>query len=380
MRRRPAVALLIETSNAYARGLLEGVMAWMREHRPWSIYLPETGRGEAPPAWLARWKGEGVIARIETQEIARAVVRKRLPVVDVSAARHVRSVPWVETDDELIARLAAGHLLERGFRRLAWCGDARFKWSLNRRKHFETAVREAKAEFHAHDAPDLAPLGREHERLVAWVRGLPKPIGIMAAYDIKGQQLLDACREAGVAVPEEVAVVGVDNDPLLCSLTTPPLSSVIPNARRTGYEAASLLDRLMRGERVPPEAHLIPPLGVQSRQSTDILAVEDREIAAAMRFIREHACDGIRVEELLKAVPLSRRILERRFRKVTGRTPHQEILRLRLERVKQLLGETGLSLERIAGLAGFAHPEYMNVAFKRELKTTPGRYRNECRR
>jgi LacI family transcriptional regulator len=286
----------------------------------------------------------------------------------------------VETDDETIGRLAAGHLIERGFRRLAFCGESRFNWSKNRRRHFEEAVREAKAELYVHDAPEAAPLGTEHERLVAWVRRLPKPIGVMAAYDIKGQQLLDACRDAGVAVPEEVAVVGVDNDPLLCSLTTPPLSSVIPNARRTGYEAAGLLERMMRGERVAPEAHLIPPLGVQTRQSTDILAVEDREIAASMRFIREHACDGITVEEVLKAVPLSRRILERRFRKVTGRTPHQEILRLRLERVKQLLGETELPLERIAGLAGFAHPEYMNVAFKRELGTTPGKYRAEHRR
>jgi LacI family transcriptional regulator len=380
MRRRPAVALIIETSNAYARGLLEGVMAWVREHRPWSIYLPEQGRGDAPPRWLSRWKGDGIVARIETKEIARAVMRTRLPLVDVSAGRFVRSVPWVETDDETIARLAAGHLIERGFRRLAFCGESRFNWSKLRRRHFEEAVRDAKAELYVHDAPEAAPLGTEHDRLVAWVRRLPKPIGVMAAYDIKGQQLLDACRDAGVAVPEEVAVVGVDNDPLLCSLTTPPLSSVVPNARRTGYEAAGLLDRLMRGERVAPEAHLIPPLGVQTRQSTDILAVEDREIAASMRFIREHACDGITVEEVLKAVPLSRRILERRFRKVTGRTPHQEILRLRLERVKQLLGETELPLERIAGLAGFAHPEYMNVAFKRELGNTPGRYRAEHRR
>jgi len=383
MRKRPAVALLIETSNAYARGLLEGVMAWVREHRPWSIYLPEQGRGDPPPEWLARWRGDGLIARIETPQIARAVMRKRLPVVDVSAGRHVRSVPWVETDDEAIARAAAEHLLDRGFRRLAFCGDARFNWSKHRRRHFEAVAREKGVPVQAFESPlrdgRPIPLSREHDRLVAWVRRLEKPVGVMAAYDIKAQQLLDACRDAGVAVPEEVAVVGVDNDELLCRLATPPLSSVTPNARRTGYEAAGLLDRLMRGERVPPEAHLIPPMGIQTRQSTDILAVEDREVAAAMRFIREHACDGIRVEEVLKAVPLSRRILERRFRKVTGRTPHEEILRLRLDRVKQLLGETDLSLERIAHLAGFAHPEYMNVAFKREVGRTPGDYRRRVR-
>ena len=210
-------------------------------------------------------------------------------------------------------------------------------------------------------------------------RRLPKPAGVFAAYDIKGRQLLDACRDAGVAVPEEIAVVGVDNDELLCGLATPPLSSVIPNTRRTGYEAARLLDRMLQGEEVPPEGHFIPPLGVHARQSTDILAVEDREIAAAMRFIREQACDGITVEDVLRAVPLSRRVLERRFRAVVGRTPHEEILRLRLDRVKQLLAETDLSLERISTLAGFAHPEYMSVAFKREIGVTPGCHRAQIR-
>jgi LacI family transcriptional regulator len=375
MRRRPAVALLIETSNAYARGLLEGVMAYVREHQPWSIYLPEQGRGEAPPAWLARWKGDGLIARIETPEIARAVTRKRKPVVDVSAGRFVRSVPWVETDDGAIAKAAASHLLERGFRRLAFCGDARFNWSKNRRAAFEALAQESGADVEIHDAPRA----QEHDALVRWVRGLVKPVGVFAAYDIKAQQLLDACRDAGVAVPEEVAVVGVDNDELLCRLASPPLSSVVPNTKRTGYEAARLLDRLMRGEKVPSEGHFIPPLGVQARQSTDILAVEDPEIAAAMRFIREHACDGITVEDVLRAVPLSRRVLERRFRRVARRTPHEEILRLRLERVKQLLGETDLSLERISSLAGFAHPEYMSVAFKRELGVTPGCHRLQIR-
>lgn len=375
MRKRPAVALLIETSNAYARGLLEGVMSYVREHRPWSIDLPEQGRGGAPPAWLARWKGDGIIARIETPEIARAVLRTRKPFVDVSAARFVKSVPYVETDDEAIAEAAAGHLLERGFKRLAFCGDARFNWSKLRRRAFERLAHAAGAEVQVHDVPAV----REHEALVDWVRRLAKPVGVFAAYDIKAQQLLDACREAGVAVPEDVAVVGVDNDELLCRLATPPLSSVVPNTGRTGYTAAALLDRLMQKEKVPPEAHLIPPLGVHARESTDILAVEDREIAAALRFIREQACEGITVEDVLRAVPLSRRVLERRFRRVARRTPHEEILRLRIERVKQLLAETDLSLERISTLAGFAHPEYMSVAFKREVGVTPGCHRLQIR-
>lgn len=383
MKRRKSVALLIETSNAYARGVLEGIMAYVRQHEPWSLYLPEQGRGDRPPAWLAGWKGDGIIARIETREIARAVRRTKLPVVDVSAARHIPEVPWVETDDAAIARMAAEHLLDRGFKTLAFCGEPRFVWSRLRCEQFIARAREAGARCEIYQSRGRSgratPLGSEHAALVKWVRSLPRPAGVLACYDIKAQQLLDACRDAGVAVPEDIAVLGVDNDPVLCNLTTPPLSSVIPDAQRTGFEAASLLGRMLAGERLRPDAHLIAPVGVETRQSTDVLAMGDRDVAAALRFIREHACDGIGVGEVLRAVPLSRRVLESRFRKHAGRTPHAEILRVRLDRVKQLLLETDLPLERIAALAGFEHPEYMSVAFRRELGPTPGQYRRQMR-
>ncbi len=375
MRKRRSVALLVETSNAYARGLLAGIMAYVRQHQPWSIYLPELGRGDVPP----KWRGDGIIARIETKAIARAVARTGLPVVDVSAGRHRKSIPWVETDDGAIAKLAVEHLLERGFRQLAFCGERRFNWSRWRAEHVQKLAREAGVGFHFYESSGTDPWTKEHNALLAWVRKLPKPAGIMACYDIKAQQLLDVCRENGVGVPEEVAVIGVDNDPLLCSLTTPPLTSVIPNTQRTGYEAAALLDRIMNGERIPPKGHFIPPIGVETRQSTDVLALADREIAAAVRFIREHACDGATIGDLLRVVPLSRRVMESRYRRSTGRTPHQDLVRFRIERVKQLLAETDHSLERIATLAGFDHPEYMSVAFKRETGTTPGRFRLQAK-
>ncbi|HVE40915.1 MAG TPA: DNA-binding transcriptional regulator [Planctomycetota bacterium] len=375
MRKRRSVALLIETSNAYARGLLAGIMAYVRQHQPWSIYLPELGRGDVPP----RWRGDGIIARIETKAIARAVTRTGLPVVDLSAGRHVKSVPWLETDDVAIARTAMEHLLERGFRHLAFCGERRFNWSRWRAEQFQKLAREKGVSVDVYESSGTDPWAKEHQALLSWVRKLPRPVGIMACYDIKAQQLLDVCRENGVAVPEEIAVIGVDNDPLLCSLTSPPLTSVIPNTHRTGYEAASLLDRMMSGEKLSPRGHLIPPIGVETRQSTDVLALADREIAAAVRFIREHACDGATIGDLLRVVPLSRRVMESRYRKATGRTPHQDLVRFRIDRVKQLLAETEHSLERIATLAGFDHPEYMSVAFKRETRTTPGKFRLQAK-
>jgi len=373
------VALLIETSNAYARGLVQGVVHYIREHRPWSFHLMEQGRGDDPPAWLKGWKGDGIIARIETPRIAAAVVKTGLPAVDLSAARLVPALPWVETDDAQIAKLAAEHLLERGFRHFAFCGVARFNWSVWREEHFAARVRAAGHDCHVYQPKREGAAAAQVAEIGRWLRALPKPLGVMACYDSRGQQVLDACRGEGFAVPDEVAVIGVDNDTLLCELASPPLSSVIPNAQRAGYVAAARLDRLMAGKKVTPLAELIPPLGVASRQSTDALALDDRAIAQAVRMIREHACEGINVEDVLKAVPLSRRVLEQRFQKQLGRTPRQEILQVRLARVKQLLGETELALYQIAERTGFAHIEYLSVVFKRETGTTPSAFRAAAR-
>lgn len=378
--RRRQVALLIETSNAYARGLLQGVVHYIREHQPWSFHLIEQGRGDDPPAWLERWHGDGIIARIETPRIAQAVIRAGVPAVDMSAARLVPALPWVETDDEAIAQLAAGHLLERGFKHFGFCGDGRFNWSVWREKHFRARIESARYRVESY-RPRAAggDLTTQVEDIRRWLQELPKPVGIMACYDIRGQQVLDACRAAGLAVPGEVAVIGVDNDELLCDLASPPLSSVIPNAHRAGYEAAALLDRMMAGKRVSDTARLIAPRGVAARQSTDVLAVDDRDVARAVQFIREEACTGINVSDVLRVVPLSRRVLEQRFQRLLGRTPREEILHVRLNRVRQLLAETKLSLYQIAERTGFEHVEYLSVVFKRETGRTPSKYRAEAR-
>src|SRR5262245_20105174 len=238
MRPGKQVALLIETSNAYARGLLRGIMAYVRErHEPWAFRLTEHGRGEVGRHELAGWKGHGVIARIENDLIAATLRRLKRPVVDVSAARLLPELPWVETDDAAIARLAADHLLGRGLRHFGYCGDGRFNWSRWRSEHFAAYLKEAGHACHAGPSPR-----RGDDELAEWVRSLPKPVGILACYDIRGREVLAACRRVGVAVPDEVAVIGVDDDELLCELCDPPLSSVRPNTRHTGWVAAQLLD------------------------------------------------------------------------------------------------------------------------------------------
>lgn len=383
MRSRPKVALLIEMSNAYARGLLRGIVQFVREQQPpWSVQLVEQGRGDPPPTWLASWKGDGIIARIENHRIARAVIMTGLPAVDVSAARTVPNIPWVETDDREIARLAFEHFHERGFQNYAYCGDSQFNWSTWRRDHFFTVLDSAGFTPLVHDVSQAGKSDtsdRRQQRLAKWLKELPKPAGILVCYDILARELLDVCRVTGIAVPEQVAIMGVDDDDLLCNLSSPPLTSVQLDTHQTGYQAASLLADLMSGRTVTEEAHLVKPLGIATRQSTDILAIDDSDVATAVRYIRENACDGINVNDVLKHVPCTRRVLEQRFGKILGRSPHDEIIRVKIDRVKQLLQETDLPMSVVADRSGFQHVEYLSVVFKRETGLTPARFRNSQR-
>jgi LacI family transcriptional regulator len=386
--RRPRVALLIESSRAYGRGLLRGVAKYVREHGPWSIFLQERSLGEACPAWLLRWAGQGIIARVDRQELARAITRLGLPAVDLRSL--VPGLPSIRTDDVAVTRLAAEHLLERGFRRFAFCGFNGADYSDLRRRSFQECI--ARAGFpclvfeepHKPRRPGTLGYeehGLEYEAHVArWLRDLPKPVGLMACNDVRGQQVLNACRDSDVAVPDEVAVIGVDNDEVLCELSDPPLSSVVPNTERIGYEAAALLDRLMAGQPPPRQPIFVEPAQLVTRRSTEVLAIDDRHVATAVRFIREHACEGIDVSDVLGAVPLSRSALERRFVQALGHSPKEQILRSRLGRAKQLLAETDFSLAVVAEKVGFEHPEYLSVIFKKKTGLTPGRFRQQARR
>ncbi|MFT5300045.1 MAG: LacI family transcriptional regulator [Mariniblastus sp.] len=389
VKKRRSVALLVETSNAYSRGLLEGVLDYVKQHSNWSMFVNEQERGAAPPKWLNHWQGDGLIARIETDNIATAIKKIGLPVVDLSAARHLPGIPWADTDDRAIAQLAIEHFVERGFKHLAYCGDPAFQWSQTRAQSFAKIIAEENQThgdltFHAYQSiaryDSKFTLDREKKRIANWLTQLPRPVAIMGCYDYKAQQVLDVCRELEIAVPEEIAVLGVDNDHLLCEFASPPLSSIIPDTRRTGFEAAELLDRMMSGESVSTSPLITKPLGIHTRESTDILAIDDQEIAVALKYIREHANHNIRVSDVLKSVPMSRRVFESRFQKVVGRSPHSEIQRVRTNRIKQLLTETTLSIHDIAELCGFEHAEYMAAVFKRDFDVSPSDFRKRVNR
>lgn len=382
-RARRKVALIVETSNAYAREVLHGLRAWVREADPWAIRLSEQGRGADVPGWLKDWRGDGIVARVENEAIAAALKETGLPVVDVSAALAKPVFPRVVTDSRSVIRLAVAHFAERGFKNYGYCGDPRFLWSAQRADFFCEQLRTMGFRC------DVYVCGRKKGRrmqmddevraIARWLRHLPKPAGVLACYDIRGQQVLEACRFAEFAVPDDVAVMGVHNDELLCDLCDPPLTSVIPNARRAGYVAAGLLSRMMDGETIGVEVHAIEPIGVAARQSTDVVAVADPKVSAAARFIREHATSNIGVGDVLRAVPMSRTLLERRFKEYLGCTPHDHIQRTRLECVKTLLATTNLSVAAVAERAGFEHTEYLSVAFRRATGFSPRDYRAKHR-
>jgi LacI family transcriptional regulator len=290
----------------------------------------------------------------------------------------------VETDDVSIANLVAEHFLERGFEHFGYLGDDHFNWSLLRRGAFVEAI--AKRGFTCQIYENPSQLNTPSrwdlnaDDVHRWLSELPKPVGIMAAWDGFGQQLLEVCREHDVSVPDEVAVVGVDNDDVICELSEPPLSSVASDPIRTGYEAARILDCMIKGEKIAGGLRVIRPLGIVTRQSSDVLAIRDRQITEAVRFIRKHACDGIAVQDVVDVLGISRRVLETRFRKLFDRSPHQEIVRVRLQRVKQLLTETNLTLTAICERAGFQHMEHLSLVFKRDIGLPPGEYRRQFRR
>jgi LacI family transcriptional regulator len=384
---RPRVALLVEFSRAYGRGIMAGVAKYVREHEAWSIFCQELSLCDETPAWFKKWKGEGVITRLENSNVVPLVQRLRVPVVYLRQVKNTAGMPTILTDNPATGEMCFEHFKERGFRHFAFCGFNGADYSDERCEGFVCSVERAGLQCHVFK--DTCPTGKvgttgyENEGLkdgvavARWIKRLPKPVGVMTCNDGRGQQVLNACRALGVIVPDDVAVIGVDNDEVLCTLSDPPLSSVVPDTERIGYEAAALLTRMIHGEKPSPERIFIRPKCVVTRRSTEVLAVQDRQIAAVTRFIREHACEGIDVSDVLRAVPMSRSTLDRRFITLMKCSPKDEILRVRLNRAKQLLAETDLSLPIIAEKIGVEHAEYLSRIFKKRVGVTPSEFREQ---
>ena len=327
-----------------------------------------------------------MIAHIFNHDLAEALIETGKPIVNVSGVLPDLSFPRVGVDHVAVGRLAATHLLERGFRHFGFVGYPDHAFSVGRESGFRTTLEAAGCRlisYHQRDPEHRDPTGlwEWDDGLRRWLAGLPRPVGILASHDPQGVELSEACRQAGLRVPEEVALVGVDNDDLLCELARPALSSVALPAERIGFEAARLLDQLLTRPRARSVGQplLLAPLGVVTRRSSDVLAIDDPEVAAAVRFIREHAYEPIQVKDVLGEVPVSRRTLERRVRAALGYGIWEEIRRAHMERGRALLAETEMPMSEVAKHAGFSDARQLSVVFRQETGLTPTDYRRQFR-
>jgi LacI family transcriptional regulator len=390
--RTPQIALLLETSTEYGRGLLRGILSYSRLHGPWSMYVAPRHLDQVLPE-PDSWNGTGIIARIRSPQMEKQIRSTGLPFVasqlaESSPPKAGKRFGEIDTHSKAIAQMGVKHLVERGLRSFAFCGFMNCHWSSVREMEYVRLLREENFSCvtrHIHMAswiqqPHWLDTWRhEQPGMVSWLRSLPKPVGLMACNDVCGRQVLQACVTAGLRVPDDVAVVGVDNDDLICELSDPPLSSVALDVERAGYESAQLLDGLMSGRIKEGYVVHVEPTHVVTRRSSDVIAQDDRLIVSALRFIRDHFAQSISVNEVAEEVGTSRRTLERHFSKAIGTSILSEIARCRIERAKELLLETKVSCYSVASGVGFNSLKTFNRTFHRRESVTPQGFRRGAR-
>ena len=381
----PNVAVLVDTSSGWGRRMIEGVAGYALKHGPWHLRVEQRGRTEhlsLPP----NWPGDGVIARISTQRMCDAMRKLRIPVVNVSAIDLDRcNFPRVTSNNQSAATIMADHFLERGFEHYAYVGSFQHAYV---RQHLE-AVREALIK--AGVTNEVATFNYrvqsvtnrgwavQNRKLTDWLADQPRPLAVIGWATTAAAHVLDACRNADLAVPDDVAVLSSDEDTLINECTVPPMSGLVVASGQIGYRAAEVLDDLMHGQRPEQPAEKIDPIEIITRGSTETFAIEDRNLLQAVSFMRHNAYRPLSIDEIADAVPMTRRTLERKFKETFGRTPLAEINRLRLARAKQLLAHTDHSTAQIAESCGFETAGYLSTWFRKQVGVTPLKYRSATR-
>jgi LacI family transcriptional regulator len=377
------IALLMERLVGFNYEVLRGVRDYAGPSRGWACHFADP-RADLLPL-VARWEPHGILGFLGNEEIGQEVARLGLPMVDVAA--WVERPPWprVGLDDVAIGRLAAEHLLSLGFERFAFIGDVALAFSAARSRGYEAGLADYGYTLRSYATdPKWFPASRRwtmgvNDELVSWMAALPKPVALFADNDERALLASEACRAAGLEIPDDVAILGVDDDPYLCRLGYPPISSIATPARRLGFEAASLLDRLMQGAPAPDYPLRLPPCGVVVRRSTDAVAYGDPEVAEAVRFIRANFASGLKVEDVVAHGRVGRRTLERRFQTYVGRSLLEEITRVRLDKTRRLLATTDLPLDAVAREAGFGSAAALSVAHRAAFGETPSAFRRSAR-
>jgi len=371
----PRVTVLVPAHSGWGRGVIKGIAAFANRHGPWQLHVEAEGERRILPRG---WQGDGIIARISTPAIGRHLAALKVPLVNVSAIKidaASADIPQVCNDLRACGTMAASHLLDRGLRHFGYVGLPKLGYVQEHRDAFAAVIGEAGYDCHTH------ALGADDEstvragKLTDWLHALPKPIGILTWANAQGRAVIDACRRSHLLVPEDVAIVSGDDDQLLCESCLPTLSAIGVAAEQIGIKAAELLHLQMAGRPLPPTPIPVAPLGIVTRQSTDTFAIDNPDLLRALGFIRENAAKAIRVDDVLEAVPISRRTLERLFQEQLGRTPAEEIRRVRIDRAKHLLATTDLTVPKVAAACGFGTGEYLATVFRQAVGMTPLKYR-----
>ena len=376
------IAILVDTSTGWGRRTIRGVCDYAAEGDPWDIWIEPKGRDE--PITVPSDSYDGFIARVASEDLAQQLADSNVPTVNISALElGFCPFPRVTVDTPVAVQLAEAHFRERAFRNFAYVGPIAQPYVYRHEQAFEHQLEKSGTKCHSfqpEEGPDVEfPWPASDPRLIPWLKALPKPVGIYTwGYQI-GRDIISACRNADIPIPHDVAILGGDFDDLLCDACHPALSGVVTPARKIGYEAASILDDMMNGKAPPEKTVFIAPEEIAERLSTDTLAIEDPQILKALTYLRNHACEDIHVEDILKQVPMARRALERRFMQHIGRNPAAEIRRIRIDKARQLLAKTNLSMQEIAEACGYASYTYLGNVFKRETGISPGRYRNQTK-
>ncbi len=373
------IILLLNRESAYGREVMRGVMSYIRPTRTWKVSIGRLDMRNAQK--LISLKPDGIIAEVFSLHLEKILNESSIPYLDVSESVSTITDRKVCADNRKIGQLAAKHFLERGFTNFAYFGGKNIHFAKLREVGFAETLHECGLNYSVFrkrlrlDFYGSNVLGEISTRFYQWLRSLPKPAAIFTCNDAYALIVNESCRQLGFHVPDDIAILGVDNDEQFCQLEAPALSSIELPARQIGLEAAAMLDDLIHDKPLSRSPKIIPPLGIVLRQSTDIVAIEDNKLAAAIKFIREHADSPITVNDICKALYISRRSLETSMKKQLGHTPLAEINRNHIERAKTLLLNTDMQMPNIASSSGFNSPERMSVVFKKLAGITPSQYR-----
>jgi len=370
------IILHIDRSRETERRFLSGIAKYAAENGPWEFYLkPHDKPGNK--LWCQNIPADGIITR--GLEHIEQIVKMNIPVIASGIYRSGHpGISNTISDSKEIGKMAANHLLDCGLWNFAYCGLTDIYWSQTRSESFTKEISNAgfNVDFYRSPGPnDLTSVEQEKAHLAQWLKTLKKPVGIMACNDERAMQIVEACKTASIKIPEEVAVLGVDNDELICNICSPALSSISVNFEQAGFQAAHLLDELMSGKQASANTIFISPTHIVARQSTDILNVKDKDIAAAIRFIYDNWQSNLQVNDVVAKTSLSRRVLEKRFRKILKRSINEELRRVRINNISRMLMDTNLSITEIASMFEWTDPGHISRYFKSEKGISPIEYR-----